>query len=194
MSAVAAASGGGSGRLRGRPGFVPASRRRAAAMCGRRRPATSADDLCALIAPLERELGVLLGPDALVEAPTGIREVPEVRVDTEREVGEVAEPRQHRFDVLGRKAVDQERRDAELLELGRGATEEVAFGATPVLAVDPADAVPAAAEAQPHRQARVERDLDRGHGQPVPDERHRLHQEQVGRVVLEDSAQQPQRA
>ena len=95
-----------------------------------------------------------------------IRVVAEVRVDAERQVGEVAEPRQHPLDVVGRQAVDQQRLDAELLEPLRSPAEEVALGPAPVLAVHAADAVAAAAEAEPHGQAGLEDSLDAANVSP----------------------------
>jgi hypothetical protein len=61
-----------------------------------------------------------------------------------------------------------------------------------VLAVDAADAVAAAAEADPDRQPGAEGDLDRG-DRLLAQQRHRLEQEQVGRILLESPREQAQR-
>ena len=78
----------------------------------------------------------------------------EVRVDAERQLGEVAQPRDDARHVVDRQAVDQQRLDAHLLEAPRGAAEEVALGRAPVLAVDPAHAVAAAADTRARPAAR----------------------------------------
>ena len=154
--------------------------------------AAAADQLGALLAPLERELGVLGAADARLVPPAGGRQVAEVRVDAEREVGEVPQPREHPGDVVGRHAVDRQRADAHLLEAARRAAERVALGAAPMLAVDAADAVPAAAEAEPHRQPGLEQRLDR-RVRRAAHERQRLEQDQVGPVLLERAREQADR-
>jgi hypothetical protein len=73
-------------------------------------------------------------------------------MDPERQVREVAQVGEHPVDVVGRDAAQQQRADAELLEAPRAASEGVALRAAPVLPVDAAQAVAAAAERQPHRQ------------------------------------------
>ena len=153
----------------------------------RRRPAAAADDLRALGAPAERELRVLGRPDVVVEAPLGAGEVPEVRVDAERQLGEVAQPRQHPGHVVDREAVDQERADAHLLEAPGRAAEEVALGRAPVLPEDAAHAVPAAPEGEPDREPGLEQPLDGLVGRRVADESERLEQDQIRRVLLEDA-------
>ena len=190
------AAGGGLGRRRGRmlPG-APADRLVADALaCGGDvlgpGPAAAADDLRALGAPLGRHVGVRRAVDGLVEAPAVGRVVAEVRVHAERQVGEVAQPRQHAGHVVGRQAVDEHRADADVLELARGAAELVALRAAPVLAEDAAHAVAAAAEADPHRDAGLHQRLDRAERQPVADERHRLEQHEVRRVLVEDARQE----
>ncbi len=69
-------------RVRERPAGV--------AHVGRADAAAGPDDLRALLAPLQRELGELLAVDPRLVAPPGRGEVAEVRVDAERQVGEVA--------------------------------------------------------------------------------------------------------
>ena len=149
-----------SATLGGRPGFVPASRVAHRGDVRGRRAAAASDDLGALLAPACRELRVLPRPDALVESPAPVGEVAEVRVDAEREIGEVAEPGQHPGDVVRRQAVDEQRADTQILEPPGRPAEEIAFGPAPVLAVDTAHAVAAASERQPHGNARLERRLD----------------------------------
>ena len=131
-------------------------------------------------------------PDPGLVTPAGRRQVAEVGVDAERQVGEVAQPGEHAGDVIGGQAVDRERADPHLLEAARGAPERVALGAAPVLAVDAAYAVAAAAEAEPHGQAGAEQGLD-GRVRRAAHERQRLDQDQVGRVVLERPREQPDR-
>ena len=92
--------------------------------------------------------------------------------------------------VVGRQAVDEQRPHAELLEAPRRAAELVALRAAPVLAEDAAHAVAAAAEADPDRDAGGHQRLDGAERQPVADERDRLEQDEVGRVVLEGARQQ----
>ena len=152
--------------------------------------AAAADDLRALVAPAERELGVGLGADRVVEAPALAGQVAEVRVDAERQLGEVAQPRDDAGHVIDRQAVDQQRLDAHLLEAPRGAAEEVALGRAPVLAVDAAHAVAAAAVREPHGQARLEQQLDHLVGRRLADQRERLEQQHVRRVVREHAREQ----
>jgi hypothetical protein len=76
----------------------------------------------------------------------------------------------------------------------RLAAEQVALGRAPVLAVDAADAVAATAEAHPDRQPGREQALDRLEGERIADQRQRLEQDQVGRLVLEDAREQVERA
>ena len=71
--------------------------------------AAAADDLGALVAPAQRQLGVLRALDAGLVAPPRRGQVAEVGVDAERQVGEVAQPREHAGDVIGRDAVDGQR-------------------------------------------------------------------------------------
>ena len=156
--------------------------------------AAAADDLRALLAPLERERGVRLGVDPLVEAPEVAREVAEVRVDAERQLGEVAQPADHAGHVIDGQAVDQQRADAHLLEPPCGAAEEIALGRPPVLAVDAADAVAAAAERDPDGEAQLEELLDESERLGLADQRERLEQDQVGRLVVEDLREQAGRA
>jgi hypothetical protein len=54
--------------------------------------AAAAHDLGALLAPAQRELGVLVAADRVLRPPSVRRQVAEVGVDAEREVREVAEP------------------------------------------------------------------------------------------------------
>ena len=94
--------------------------------------AAAADELRALLAPAAGQPRVLLPADPGV-APAVVREVAEVGIDAERQVGEVAQVRDHAVDVVGRDAVDQQRPHAELLEAERRAAERVALRAAPVL-------------------------------------------------------------
>ena len=153
----------------------------------------AADDVGALVAPAGGQLGVLVAADRAVEAPAVVGVVAEVGIDAERQVGEVAQPRQHARHVVGRQAVDHQRLDALLLEVAGRAAELVALGAAPVLAEDAAHAVAAAAEAHPDRDARGDQRLDHLVGQTFADQRHRLEQDEVGRILLEDAGQQRQR-
>ena len=91
--------------------------------------------------------------------------------------------------MVGRDAVDQQRADAHLLEPPGRAPEQVALGPAPVLAEDAAQPVPAAPEAEPHREAAVDQDLH-ALEREVADQRHRLQQHEVGRLVLEDAGEQ----
>ena len=152
--------------------------------------AAAADDLRALVAPAEREPGVGLGADRVVEAPALAGEMAEVRVDAERHLGEVAQPRDDSRHVVDRQAVDQQGVDAHLLEAPGGAAEEVALGRAPVLAVDAAHAMAAAAVREPDGQAGLEQQLDHLVGRGLADQRQRLEQEHVGRIVLEHPREQ----
>ena len=115
--------------------------------------AAAADQLCALLAPAHGHAGELVGPGVGVDVPAVAREVADVGVHAERQVGEVAQVREHPVDVVGRDAAEQQGADAELLEATHGAPEGVALRAAPVLAVDAAQPVAAAPERQPHGQA-----------------------------------------
>ena len=158
------ASGPSSGSAAGRlcPGLVPSQHRAApAARCSGPTP-QQPPMICA---PSSRQLSASLAyssPPMLGSwrQPAADR-YPRFGYDTERKVGEVTQPRQHPGDVVGRHAVDRQRADAHLLEPARRATEGVALGPAPMLAVDAAHAVATAAEAQPHGQAGVEQRLDR---------------------------------
>ena len=156
--------------------------------------AAAADDLRALLAPLERKRRVRLRVDPLVEAPELTREVAEVGVDAERELGEVAEPADHARHVIDGQAVDEQGADAHLLEAACGATEEITLRRAPVLAVDAADAVTAAAERDPDGEAELEELLDEGERLGLADQRERLEQDQVGLLVVEDLREQARRA
>ena len=103
--------------------------------------AAAADDLRPLLAPGERQIGVVRLQAAGLVAPAGRREVSEVRIGAERQVGEVAQPRQHSGHMVRRDAVDQQRSDAELLEAARGAPEGIALRPAPMLPVDAAVSV-----------------------------------------------------
>ncbi len=92
----------------------------------------------------------------LVESPARADHVAEVRVDTEGQLGEVAKPPDHPRDVLDRQAVDEEGFDAHRLESASRPSKEVALWRSPVLAVDATDAVAAAPEGEPHRNAGAE--------------------------------------
>jgi hypothetical protein len=94
--------------------------------------------------------------------------------------------------VVRRHAVDEQRADALLLEAARGAAERVPLRPAPVLTVDPAHPTPAAAEAQPHRDAGLQQ---AGHGVVgrVAHERERLEQDDVRRIGLPRTAEQADR-
>ena len=92
--------------------------------------------------------------------------------------------------MVDRQAVDQERADAHVLEAPRRAPEEVALGRAPVLAEDAADAVAAAAEREPDRQAELEEELDGLEGLRLADQRQRLEQHEVRRVLGEHAGEQ----
>jgi hypothetical protein len=94
--------------------------------------------------------------------------------------------------VVRRHAVDHEGPDALLLEAACRAPERVPLRSAPVLAVYAAHAAAAAAEAEPHRQARAEEVLD-GLVRRVADEREGLEQDEVGRVGLEGAREQADR-
>ena len=184
----------GCGETRLRPGD-----RSLECRCGRgdvlgRDAAAAADDLRALLAPLECERRVRLGVDPLVEAPEVTREVTEVGVDAERQLREVAEPADHAGHVIDGQAVDEQGADAHLLEAACGPAEEVTLRRAPVLAVDAADAVTAAAERDPDGEAELEELPDEGERLGLADQRERLEQDQVGLLVVEDLREQAGRA
>ena len=132
-----------------RPSGWSRTRSRAAAMCSGRVP-QQPPMICAPSArQCDGHLGVLVAVDGPVEAPAVGRVVAEVRIDAERQVGEVPQPREHPGHVVGRQAVDEQRPDPDLLEVVGGAAELVALRAAPVLAEHAAHAVAAAAEADP---------------------------------------------
>jgi hypothetical protein len=113
-------------------------------------------------------------------------------VDAERQIGEVAQVREHPVDVVGRDAAEQQGAHAELLEPAHRAPEGVALRAAPVLAVDAAQAVAAAPEGQPHGQADGRQRLDR-RVQRGADDGEALDDEEVRRLVGQGAAQQPDR-
>jgi len=154
------------------------------------RAAAAADDLRALGPPVRRHLGELPAVDGAVEAPAVGRVVAEVRIDAERQVREVPQPREHPGHVVGRQAVDEQRPDPDLLEVVDGAAELIALRAAPMLAEHAAHAVAAAAEADPDGDPALHERLDGAEREPVADERHRLEQDEVGRVLVEDARQQ----
>ena len=189
----ASASGSSSGVGRRRPGVVPSTAFATAAMWSGVVP-QQPPMICAPSARHSSASSAYsAGPIALVEAPLAAAEVTEVRIDAERQAREVAQPREHPANVLDRKAVDEQRPDAHLLEAPRGAAEEIALGRAPVLAVDTADSVSAAAEREPHRQPGLEQQLDRLEGRGVTDQGQRLEQDQVGRGILERARKQRHR-
>ena len=155
--------------------------------------AAAADDLRSLLAPAQRHRRVLLAADAGLEAPALVGVVAEVGIDAERQVGEVAQVGDHPVDVVRRDAVDHQGVDPELLELRRGASERVALGAAPVLPVDAAQAVPAAAKRQPHGKPGVQQRPDRLQ-ERRPHDRQRLEQDEVGRFAREQPCEEPDRA
>ncbi len=156
--------------------------------------AAAPDDLRALGPPGAREGGVGVRIDRVVELPGARAEAPEVRVHAERHARVVAQPGQHPGDVVDRQAVDQQRADAHVLEAARGAAEGVALRRAPVLAEDAADAVQAAPEGEPHREAGLLQQLDGLERLRVADQGQRLEQQQVGRLLLEDPREQLDRA
>jgi hypothetical protein len=113
-------------------------------------------------------------------------------VDAERQVGEVAQVREHPVDVVGRDAAEQQGAHAELLEPAHGAAEGVALRAAPVLAVDATQPVATAPEGQPHGRAELHQRLDR-RVQRGADDREALDDEEVRRLVGQRAAQQPDR-
>ena len=156
--------------------------------------AAAADDLCTFPTPLEREGRKRIRVDALVEAPEVAGEMAEVRVDAQWEVGEITEPADHAGHVVDGEAVDEKGADAHLLEPARSPPEQVAFRRSPVLAVDAADAVAAAAERDPDGDPQLEQLLDEGERLGLTNERERFEQDQVGMLVIEDLRQQLCRA
>src|SRR4029453_13080130 len=98
----------------------------------------------------------------------------EVRIDAERELREVAEPRDHPGQVVDRETVDQERPHAHLLEPPCRPAEEVACGRAAVQAVDAANSATAAAEGQTHRKPRLEQERHGLEGRRLTDESERL--------------------
>ena len=153
--------------------------------------AAAADQLCPLLSPLRGELGVLGARDLAVERPARLGVVAEVGIDAERQVGEVAQPGEHPRDVVGRDAVDHQRSGAHLLEAAGRPAEEVALGASPVLAEHAAETVAASPEAEPDGEAAGDQRLHAAEGD-VLDEGHGLQQDQVGRLLLEDAGEQLQ--
>ena len=102
-----------------RPSGWSRTRSRAAAMCSGRVP-QQPPMICA---PSARQCDAIsansVAVDGPVEAPAVGRVVAEVRIDAERQVGEVAQPREHPGHVVGRQAVDEQRPDPDLLEAVR---------------------------------------------------------------------------
>ena len=146
------------------------------------RSAAAADDLRALGAPATSQLPVLETADLGLDPPAAARVVAEVRIHPQRHVGEVAQVGDHPVDVIRRNAVSQQRRDAHLLKPARGAPKRVALGPAPMLTVDPAQAMQAAAERQPHRDLQPDQRLHHPE-QRRRDHRQRLQQDQIGRIV-----------
>ena len=91
------------------------------------------------------------------------------------------------------EAVDEQRVHAEPLETLRSTPELIAFRTAPVLPVDAAHPVTAAAEAEPDGQAHREGDLNALERKPLPDQRHGLQQQQVRRIVLQHPRKQLER-
>ena len=91
------------------------------------------------------------------------------------------------------QAVDEQRAHTESFELPGRASEEVTFRAAPVLPVDATHPVAAATEAEPDGQAGLQHDLHCRHGEVVAEQRHRFHENQVGRILRQDPEQQAQR-
>ncbi len=157
-------------------------------MCSARHAAAAADDLGALLAPLEGELGVRRRADLLVEAPARAGQVAEVGIDAERQLGEVPEPGDHPRHVVDRQAVDEQRADPHLLEPPGRPPEEIAFGRAPVLSEHPADAVAAASEREPDGKPGLEQPLDGLERLRVAHERQRLEQDEVRRLLGKHAA------
>src|SRR5207247_126182 len=140
----------------------------------RRGAAAAADDLRSLLAPAGGELGVLLGPDPLVEAPAPVGEVAEIRIHPERQVGEVAPPREHPVDVVRRKA--EARRPVPTVHLAvYAARDRAAAGPGARLPSPPGKPDPQAGDVEPVREADVPR-LELRSGQDRP----RVRRDHVG--------------
>ena len=154
--------------------------------------ATAPDDLRALGPPVQGQLRVLGALDAGLLAPSGGREIAEVGVDAEREIGEVAQPREHAGDVIRGDAVDRQRAHPHLLKAPRRPAKGVTLRSAPMLAVDTAHAVAAAPEAQPHRDPGVEQRLDGGVG-GAADQRQGLEQDEIRGLLLERAREQRDR-
>ena len=100
--------------------------------------------------------------DVAVEAPAGVGEVAEVGVDAERQVGEVAQPRRACPPTWSGGMQLSSSAPTPISSKRRAARPNASpSGPAPVLAEDAAHALAAAAEAEPHRQPRVEQPLDR---------------------------------
>src|SRR5947209_7868884 len=83
-----------------------------------------------------------------------------------------------------------ERAQPHLRKAPGGAAEGVTLRPAPMLAVDPAQSLAAAAKAQPHRQPGLKQRLDGGIGRTTH-QRQRLDQDQIGALLLEGARQQP---
>ena len=175
-----------------RPSGWSRTRSRAAAMCSGRVP-QQPPMICAPSArQCERHARAYSSPSTrCVEAPAVGRVVAEVRIDAERQVGEVAQPREHPGHVVGRQAVDEERPDARAPRSGATARPNSSPSGPPQCWPNTPHT--------PWRQRRkltqtgmpaLHERLDGAERQPVADERHRLEQDEVGRVLVEDARQE----
>ena len=156
------------------------------------RAAAAADDLSPLGAPAPGQIPIFGAADLGLKPPAAARVVAEVRIHAERHVGEVTQVGDDPVDVVRRNAVRQQRGDAQLLEPVGRAAERVALRPAPVLAVDPAQAVRAAAKREPHGDLQIDQRLDH----PEQRRRHhrqRLQQDQVRRIGRERPAEQRHR-
>ena len=89
----------------------------------------------------------------------------------------------------GRQLISRASTPISLEAPGRAA-EEVALGRAPVLAVDAAHAVAAAPVGEPHGQPGLEQQLDHLERRRIADQRQRLEQQHVRRVVREHACEQ----
>jgi hypothetical protein len=138
-------------------------------------PATPPDDVGPLlVAPAARIGRICLGRRCLVELPAGIEIGAHVRIDAQREAGELAQQREGARDAIPREAVDQHGRDPHPLERrGRPAEQlGVLFLQRPSGGLDPevadvAGAVAAPTVRDPEREACAERISYSGNSSPA---------------------------
>jgi len=82
----------------------------------------------------------------LVAAPERADHMAEVWIHAEGKLRKVAEPGDHSRNMINGQTIDENGTDAHRLEAAGRSSKQVAFRRPPVLAVDAADAVPAAPE------------------------------------------------